>query len=127
MASTQPTPTACVENRDFYRAWLLWTCLGVWHGVVCFGVPLRAFAGGAAVGMAGWHASLEELGSAVMTAVVITVTLRVCVMVADAVTAAAPHYYGTLCTMINCIHPQTRMHACICYAQGDTEVLHAQL
>ena len=78
MASTQPTPTACVENRDFYRAWLLWTCLGVWHGVVCFGVPLRAFAGSAAVGMAGWHASLEELGSAVMTAVVITVTLRVC-------------------------------------------------
>lgn len=67
-------PTHC---SDFYRAWLLWVCLGLWHGFACFYVPTLALGGWAGVSASGSHASVEQLGTAVMTAILVTVTLRV--------------------------------------------------
>jgi hypothetical protein len=62
---------------DFYRAWLLWVCLGLWHGFACFYVPTLTLGGWAGVSVSGSHASVEELGTAIMTAILVTVTLRV--------------------------------------------------
>jgi hypothetical protein len=68
---------ALLCRSDFYRAWLLWVCLGLWHGFACFYVPTLTLGGWAGVSMSGSHASVEELGTAIMTAILVTVTLRV--------------------------------------------------
>jgi hypothetical protein len=52
-------------------------CKGLWHGFACFYIPIRALAGRAAVSSGGRHVTVITAGTAVMTAVVITVTLRV--------------------------------------------------
>lgn len=63
--------------RDFYRAWILWCFIGLWHGFACFFVPMAALARRSAVSSSGTHATVNSFGTAVMTSVVITVTLRV--------------------------------------------------
>lgn len=64
-------------DRDFYLAWLLWSFIGLWHGLACFYVPMAALARHAAVSSSGTHATEASFGTAVMTAVIVTVTLRV--------------------------------------------------
>jgi hypothetical protein len=76
-APTQPPSHATPRRSDFYCAWLLWSAIGLWHGLCCFFVPLAALGRRGAVSRNGAHASVNGLGTAVMTAVVITVTLRV--------------------------------------------------
>ncbi|WIA18543.1 hypothetical protein OEZ85_009989 [Tetradesmus obliquus] len=71
--------TRLQTESDFYRAWLLWVCLGLWHGFACFYVPTLALGGWAGVSASGSHASVEQLGTAVMTAILVTVTLRVAI------------------------------------------------
>jgi hypothetical protein len=56
------------------RSWLLWIALGLWHGVCAFFIPLHAMV---SVTRAGSTASVYLLGSAVMTSVLVIVTMRV--------------------------------------------------
>jgi hypothetical protein len=69
--------TRCQTARDFYRAWLLWCVIGLWHGAACFYVPMAALGRRASVSGSGSHVTVAGYGTAVMTAVIITVTLRV--------------------------------------------------
>lgn len=55
------------------RAWLLWLSLGLWHGMAAYFIPLHALAPAAA----GGTPSVHVLGTAVMTSVLVIVTLRV--------------------------------------------------
>ncbi|KAF6252040.1 hypothetical protein COO60DRAFT_1463913 [Scenedesmus sp. NREL 46B-D3] len=71
--------TRLQTDGDFYRAWLLWVCLGLWHGAACFYVPTLTLAGWAGVSGSGSAASVEQLGTAIMTAILVTVTLRVAI------------------------------------------------
>ena len=56
------------------RSWLLWIALGLWHGVCAFFIPMHALA---TVNKAGATASVYLFGTAVMTSVLVIVTLRV--------------------------------------------------
>ncbi|KIY97562.1 phospholipid-translocating ATPase [Monoraphidium neglectum] len=77
MANPQLYSETRTQTRgDFVRAWLLWISLGLWHGVCAFFIPLHAMA---TPNRAGATASVYLLGTAVMTSVIVIVTLRVAI------------------------------------------------
>jgi hypothetical protein len=82
--------------------------LGIWHGICCFVIPVRVLSG---VNDAGRHTNVYGMGTAVMTAVVITVTLRV----SDAMDAGG----DTGCDCNHWVVLQVEVvHVCVCGGGG---------
>ncbi|KAI8466535.1 MAG: hypothetical protein J3K34DRAFT_524465 [Monoraphidium minutum] len=80
-AAAMANPQLYSETRTqtgwhFVRAWILWIGLGLWHGAVAFFIPLNTMA---TPNRAGSTASVYLLGTAVMTSVLVIVTMRVAI------------------------------------------------
>jgi hypothetical protein len=90
-------------RSDFYRAWLLWVCLGLWHGFACFYVPTLTLASRAAVSVSGSHTTVQQLGTAIMTAILVTVTLRVSGVTGREKDSSSTQHTYPACVLVICV------------------------